>query len=108
MIKVSILYPNQPGSHFDADYYLNTHMPLACRLLAPVLKGVSVDVGLSGMTPDQPPPFAAICELTCESVQEFGEALAPHQATLMGDIPNYTDIAPIIQMSQIHDIALSR
>lgn len=108
MIKVSIFYPGAPASHFDVDYYLGTHMPLACRLLAPVLEGVSVDIGLSGAAPDQPAPFAAICEFTCESAQAFGDALAPHQAELMADIPNYTDIQPIIQMSQIHDIALSR
>jgi uncharacterized protein (TIGR02118 family) len=108
LIKVSILYPNQPGSHFDADYYLTSHMPLAVRLLAPVLKGASVDVGLSGMSPDQPPPFAAICELTCDSAQAFGEAFAPHQAELMQDIPNYTDVQPLIQFSEIRDIALSK
>jgi uncharacterized protein (TIGR02118 family) len=108
VIKVSIFYPSTPTSHFDADYYLSTHMPLVCRLLAPVLKGVSVDIGVSGAAPDQPPPFAAICEFTCESAQAFGAAMAPRQAELMADIPNYTDIQPIVQMSQIHDIALSQ
>jgi hypothetical protein len=29
MIKLSILYPNKPGSRFDIDYYIGTHMPLA-------------------------------------------------------------------------------
>jgi len=108
VIKVSIFYPNQPGSHFDADYYLTTHMPLACRLLAPAVKGVSVDIGLSGMTPDQPPPFSAICEFTCESAQAFGEAFAPCAAELQGDVSNYTDIVPVIQFSLVSDVALSQ
>jgi len=29
MVKVSIFYPSRHDSHFDVDYYLNTHMPLA-------------------------------------------------------------------------------
>jgi hypothetical protein len=34
MIKVSVLYPNKPGSHFDMTYYTTNHMPLAMQLLA--------------------------------------------------------------------------
>ena len=37
MIKVAFLYPNKPGSHFKADYYIDVHMPLAIRLLKPAL-----------------------------------------------------------------------
>jgi uncharacterized protein (TIGR02118 family) len=101
VIKVTVLYPSRPGSRFDVDYYLHTHMPMACRLLASAVKSVSVDIGLSGSTPDQPPPFAAICEFTCESAQAFGEAFLPCAAQLQRDIPNYTDIEPVIQFSEI-------
>jgi hypothetical protein len=31
MMKVSVLYPNTPGTHFDMNYYLAHHMPLAVR-----------------------------------------------------------------------------
>lgn len=101
MIKVSILYPNKPGSRFDAEYYLNTHMPMAMRLLKPALKATTVDIGLSGGAPGEPAPFAAICEFTCESVQAFTEAAMPHNNELRADIPNYTDIEPVIQISEI-------
>ena len=33
MIKVTFLYPNQPGSRFNADYYIDVHMPLALSLI---------------------------------------------------------------------------
>jgi uncharacterized protein (TIGR02118 family) len=101
MIKVTILYPNKPGSRFDVDYYLNTHMPLAIRLIGPVLKAVSVEIGIPGGAPGQEPPFAAVVGFTCESVQAFGEASTPHMAELQADIPNYTDIEPIFQISEI-------
>jgi len=101
MIKVTILYPSKPGSHFDVDYYLGTHMPLAMRLLEPALRGVSVEIGLSGGMPDQAPPFAAICGFTCDSVEAFGMVLAQHGAELSADIPKYTDIEPVIQIGEI-------
>jgi uncharacterized protein (TIGR02118 family) len=101
MIKVSILYPNKPGSRFDADYYVNTHMPLAIRLLEPALKGVTVEIGVGGGAPDQAPPFAAIVGFTCESIQVFSEVSRPHMAELQADIPNYTDIEPVFQISEI-------
>jgi uncharacterized protein (TIGR02118 family) len=101
MIKVTVLYPNKPGSRFDVDYYLNSHMPLAMRLMAPILKGVSVEIGLGGGMPGQAPPFVAMVGFSCDSVGEFGKLFAQHNAELLADIPNYTDIEPVLQISEI-------
>src|SRR6202035_161590 len=78
MVKVSIFYPSRPDSHFDVDYYLNTHMPLAVGLLGKAVKAVSVEIGLLGGNPDQLPPFTAICGFTCESAQAFTDAFLPN------------------------------
>ena len=48
MIKVTILYPNKPGTRFDADYYLGVHMPMAIRLLGPAIKSVTAEIGIVG------------------------------------------------------------
>ena len=101
MVKVSIFYPSKPGARFDVDYYLNTHMPLALGLLGSAVKAVSVEIGMLGGTPDQAPPFAAICGFTCETVQAFTDAFLPNADVLQSDIPKYTDIAPVIQVSEI-------
>jgi uncharacterized protein (TIGR02118 family) len=101
LIKVSVFYPNKPGSHFDVDYYTKTHMPMALRLLGSALKGVSVEIGVSGAAPDLAPPFWAIAGFTCDSVQAFTEAFLPHAAELQGDIPKYTDVVPAFQISEV-------
>ena len=101
MIRVRFFYPNKPGSRFDADYYITVHMPLAIRLLGPTLKHVSAEIGISSAMPDQPPPNAAICAFDFESVQAFSEAVMPHYRELQADIPNYTDIEPVVQISEI-------
>ena len=77
MIKVSILYPSKPGSRFDVDYYVQVHMPMAVRLLGSAVKAVSVEIGVSGATPGDPAPFAAIAGFTCESAKAFIAAFLP-------------------------------
>jgi len=101
MVRITILYPNRPGAHFNTDYYLAVHMPRSIELLGPALKGVSVEMGRSGGVPDQPAPFFAICSFTCESVDAFMTAFLPHLAELHGDIPNYTDVEAVIQISDL-------
>ena len=36
-----------------------------------------------------------------ETVEDFIAAFSPHSAELQGDIANYTDIQPIIQINEV-------
>jgi uncharacterized protein (TIGR02118 family) len=76
-------------------------MPISNKLLGSAIKSVSVEIGRNGATPDDPPPFAAICGFTCEAIEDFMAAFTAVAGDLQGDIPNYTDITPIIQVSDI-------
>jgi hypothetical protein len=40
-------------------------------------------------------------------VKAFTDAFLPHADELQGDIPNYTDIAPIIQVSELSDFPVA-
>jgi|SRR5215831_5007058 len=104
MIKVSVLYPTKPGSRFDVDYYLTVHMPMAARLLGAAVKEISIEIGMGGGAPGESAPFAAIVGFTCDSVDAFTVAFMPVAGQLQGDIPNYTDIQPVIQFSEIREI----
>jgi len=101
MIKVSILYPNNVGSRFDADYYVDTHMPMTLAKLGDAIKGVSVEMGKSGEMPDQAPAYIAMCHFICETPEAFYTAFMPHMDALQNDMPNYTDVEPVIQFSEI-------
>jgi uncharacterized protein (TIGR02118 family) len=101
MIRVSILYPNTEGSRFDFDYYLNTHMPMTEKLLAPNMRGMVVEQGVAGTTPGSKPAYSAMCHLLFDSVDAFLEVFMPHMATLTGDIPNYTDVEAVIQFNEV-------
>lgn len=101
MITVNILYPNQEGAQFDLDYYLNTHMPMTIQSLGEAMKGVRVEHGLTGGLPDAPPAYLAMCHLLFDSAEAFFAAFAPHAEILQGDIPNYTNVKPVIQLSEV-------
>ena len=101
MIKLSILYPNKPGSRFDVNYYVNTHMPLAMRLLKKNLRKTEVDAGLQGGAPGEPPPFHGGCQFYFDSIAAFAEVWGAAAGELQADIPRYTDVAPIIQFNEV-------
>jgi uncharacterized protein (TIGR02118 family) len=101
MIKVSVMYPNTPGTHFTHDYYRDQHMPLVKARMGEHLQYYTVDKGLAGGTPGSAPTYAAAGHLFCTSVEAFQTGFGPHTKEIMGDIPNYTDIAPVIQISEV-------
>ncbi|HVW34733.1 MAG TPA: EthD family reductase [Acidimicrobiia bacterium] len=101
MIRVSVMYPATEGASFDMDYYLNKHMPMVAEKCGDALKGMTVEEGVAGMMPGQPPTYVCIGTLTFDSVPAFQGAFGPHAGEIMGDIPNYTAIQPVVQISDI-------
>jgi uncharacterized protein (TIGR02118 family) len=101
MIKVSVFYPNKKGSSFDMAYYCDRHIPLVQRLLRPALKGAAVEQGLGGVTPGSAATYVAMGHLLFDSADAFQKAFGAHADEIMGDIPNYTNIEPIIQISEV-------
>lgn len=100
MIKISVMYPSIEGGNFDLNYYIQTHVPLVREKLGKVLKGVGIEKGLSAST-GIPPVYIAIGYLLVESMEEYLQALTPHSEAIRSDIQNFTNIQPIIQISQI-------
>lgn len=103
MISAAILYPNTPGSWFDTGYYVQRHMPMTIDLLSghPGYLGVSVDLGLGGGDPGTDPAFVAMCTYRFDSIPNFVNAYSRHGDALRADIRSYTDIEPIIQISDV-------
>ena len=101
MIKVSVLYPNGPDINFDVNYYCETHVPMVAGLLGDALKDGKVDAGLAGGEQGAAAPFAAMGHLLFDSVEDFQESFGPHAETIMGDLPNFTNSEPVIQISEV-------
>ena len=101
MIKVSVLYPNDEGNTFDMEYYCNKHIPMVQEKLGVACKGVAVEQGLGGAEPGSRATYIAMGHLYFDSVEAFETAFGPHAEAIMGDIPNYTDTQPAIQISEV-------
>jgi uncharacterized protein (TIGR02118 family) len=99
MIRVHLFYP--PSSRFDMAYYRESHMPMVKARLGDACTSFTVDAGLAGGAPGAPPTYAAVGSLLLTSVEALQAGLAQHGAEIMGDISNYTDAQPIVQISEI-------
>jgi len=101
MVIVSVMYPASAGAKFDIDYYRETHIPLVgarwndCGLRdAKVLTGV-------GAPGDGAPAYSVIALLTFDSAADFEQAVARHGAEIIGDIPNFSSVQPVIQVNDV-------
>ena len=101
MIKVSVFYANEEGKKFDMDYYLNSHIPMVQEKCGAALKGGAVEQGLTGAETGSPATYVAMGHLLFDSVEAFQGAFGPHAKEIMADVPNYTDIQPTIQISEV-------
>ncbi len=95
---VSVIYPKSSTSHFDHDYYVHTHLPLVQRtygtngmVSATIMRGTS---SLGGA-----PVYELIALLEFADMNAFLKAAGAHSDEVMGDVPKFTDIQPIVQFN---------
>ena len=101
MIRISVMYPNDPGIKFDMDYYINKHIALVHERLDPIgLVKTEVDKGLSGHGDGVPPACCVVGYLYFNTMEDFQKML-PYNDELTSDVPNFTDTIPVIQVSEI-------
>jgi uncharacterized protein (TIGR02118 family) len=91
-----VVYPNEPDTTFDTDYYLKTHMPLVAQHWGPAgLKSWSVvkyERDLEGTSPK----YLIAATLVWESEEAVKAAVAGEAAAIVfGDIPNVTNKKPV-------------
>jgi uncharacterized protein (TIGR02118 family) len=93
MIRVSVLYPSGEGTTFNHDYYRTTHVPLVEKAWNPV--GAEIDKVING-------PYEAAVHMTFTSLESFQGAMgSPLTGDVMADVANYTNITPVMQISEI-------
>ena len=94
MVRVSVHYAASPGKRFDMEYYLGKHVPLTKQRYGDAFLGFEVYEGSSGGD-GGPPPIAVTGHFYFESVGRLVEGAQKHNAELLADIPNFTDIVPV-------------
>ena len=108
LFKVSILYPNGEDTTFDIDYYQNKHMPMVAGFLGENLSFYEIDKGMAGRTPDEKVPYVAVGYFYVKDIAKYNQAIGQNREAVISDIKNYTNIRPIIQISEIKHIGFNR
>jgi uncharacterized protein (TIGR02118 family) len=101
LIKVSVMYPFAEGKTFDMDYYETKHMPMVAGFLGSNLVKYTIEKGVASGIPNQPLPYMAIGTFYVKSLSDYQAAMAPNRDAIRGDFPNYTNITPVILVSEV-------
>lgn len=103
MVRISILYPNDPSGRFDYDTFLDRYMPEMIRLLCqyPGYQGVMVEKGVAGGLVGTEAPYQASCHFSFDSLGQFMEAYMAHAEDLQLGLENVTNIEPVVQISEV-------
>lgn len=101
LIKVSVMYPYAEGKTFNMEYYETKHMPMVAGYLGANLVKYTIEKGLASGLPNQPLPFMAIGIFYIKSLSDYQAAVAPNREAIRADFANYTNVAPIILVSEV-------
>ena len=104
VFKVTILYPGGEDKTFDMDYYENKHMPMVAGFIGQNLIFYEIDKGIAGRTPDDKVPFVAVGYFYINDAAEYNRAIAQNIDTIISDIKNYTNIQPVVLISEIKQV----
>lgn len=95
---VTIVYPNKADARFDFDHYLQKHIPMAKALFG---QGFRIQRGVQAAAGGTI-PFVCLLTIEIESTEKFLSTITGERgAELLADMPNYTNIEPVVQIDEI-------
>jgi uncharacterized protein (TIGR02118 family) len=101
LIKVSVMYPFAEGKTFNMEYYETKHMPMVAGYLGSNLVKYTIEKGLSSGITNQPLPYMAIGTFYVKNLADYQAAIAPNRDAIRADFANYTNVAPVILVSEV-------
>ena len=101
LTKISIMYPYAEGKTFNMEYYETKHMPMVAAFLGSNLIKYTIEKGLASGIPNQPLPFMAIGTFYVKSLSDYQAAIGPNREAIRADFANYTNISPVILVSEV-------
>ena len=101
LIKVSIMYPFAEGKTFNMEYYETRHMPMVAKFLGSNLVKYTIEKGIASGMPNTPLPFMAIGSFFVKDLSAYQAAITPNRDAIRSDFSNYTNISPVILVSEI-------
>lgn len=101
-VTLAMQYPAESGSSFDWDYFLNQHVPLIETALdVGGTDRIEVALGLTGAAPGEAAAYQAVLLIDFDSITAFYHCWRQEQHRIMGDIVNFTNTRPEVQLSEV-------
>ena len=105
MVKLTVMYPRHEGCQFDMDYYTQKH--IAIHKADPAVLGIVIEEGQNAFRALGVPEMVCVAHFFYESIGKLNESRTPEKgARQLADIPNFTDITPCDQISEVEFCAL--
>lgn len=105
MVKLTVMYPYQEDFTFDFDYYINHHIVI--HKADPNVLGIIIEKGCNAFRGGGTPGLVCAAHFFYESIGTLNESRTPEKgARQLADIPNFTNITPIDQISEIEFLNL--
>jgi uncharacterized protein (TIGR02118 family) len=101
LIKYPSCIPMPEGKTFNMTYYETKHLPVAAAFLGSNLIKYTIEKGLASGIPNQPLAFMAIGTFYVKSLSEYQAAVAPHRDAIRANFSAYTDVDPVILVSEV-------
>ncbi|MEJ1241653.1 EthD family reductase [Chryseolinea sp. T2] len=101
LIKISVMYPFSEGKTFNMEYYETKHMPMVAGYLGSNLVKYTIEKGVASGIPNQPLPYMAIGTFYVKDLSAYQAAIAPNRDAIRADFANYTNVAPVILVSEV-------
>lgn len=101
LIKVSVMYPFAEGKTFNMEYYETKHMPMVAGFLGSNLVRYTIEKGVASGVPNTALPYMAIGSFYVKSLADYQAAIAPNIAAIRSDFANYTNVTPVILVSEV-------
>jgi uncharacterized protein (TIGR02118 family) len=101
LVRVTIMYPFAEGKTFDMAYYETNHMPMVAGFLGSNLVKYTIEKGIANGVPNAPLPFMAVGSFYVKSLNDYQAAIGPNIEAIRADIPKYTNITPVILVSEV-------
>lgn len=96
-IRITVAYPDSAGARFDLDYYRDRHMPMVAELLSPAIRGYEIWLGKELLGGD-PAAWRVLLHMRFTDREAFEAAFEANGERIVADIPNYTEIEPVVQI----------
>jgi uncharacterized protein (TIGR02118 family) len=100
MFRLTVAYPAKEDGHFDFEYYTSKHMPMVEKFIGADVERIETSRGMAGAGGGAA-PYTCIGQIYLKSLDSFGAAMEKHGGEIMGDIPNYTNIEPVVQIEEL-------